>query len=72
MIEYYESATHLDISGNTNLSMRVWEAFNRMLNKVSLLYFLSEFKFRSYLYLLIKWLFKLFSSLILIYRCYAA
>lgn len=37
MIEYYESATHLDISGNTNLglSIRVWEAFNRMLNKVS-------------------------------------
>lgn len=38
MIEYYESATHLDISGNTNLglSIRVWEAFNRMLNKVKL------------------------------------
>jgi len=35
MIEYYESATHLDISGNTNLglSIRAWESFNRMLNK---------------------------------------
>lgn len=34
MIEYYESATHLDLSNNTNLGIRAYETFNRMLSKV--------------------------------------
>lgn len=34
MLEYYESATHLNISSNHNISVRGWQACARMIKKV--------------------------------------
>lgn len=33
MIEYYESATHLNISGNKDIAVRGWQACSRMIKK---------------------------------------
>lgn len=38
MIEYYESATHLNITGNQNISARGWQACSRMIKKVNKIY----------------------------------
>ena len=35
MVEYYESATHLNISSNKNIGVRGWQACSRMIKKVS-------------------------------------
>lgn len=37
MIEYYESASHLNISGNQNISIRGWQACSRMIKKTQCL-----------------------------------
>jgi protein phosphatase 1 regulatory subunit 37 len=34
MVEYYESATHLNISCNKNIGVRGWQACSRMIKKV--------------------------------------
>lgn len=34
MVEYYESAVHLNISGNENIGVRGWQACSRMIKKV--------------------------------------
>lgn len=34
MVEYYESATHLNISCNKNIEVRGWQACSRMIKKV--------------------------------------
>lgn len=34
MVEYYESATHLNISCNKNIGARGWQACSRMIKKV--------------------------------------
>jgi hypothetical protein len=36
MIEYYEAATHLNISSNNEIMVRGWQACQRMLKKVFL------------------------------------
>jgi hypothetical protein len=34
MVEYYESATHLNISCNNNIGVRGWQACSRMIKRV--------------------------------------
>jgi protein phosphatase 1 regulatory subunit 37 len=34
MVEYYESAVHLNISGNKDIGVRGWQACSRMIKKV--------------------------------------
>jgi protein phosphatase 1 regulatory subunit 37 len=34
MVEYYEAAVHLNISGNENIGVRGWQACSRMLKRV--------------------------------------
>jgi protein phosphatase 1 regulatory subunit 37 len=34
MVEYYESAVHLNISGNENIGVRGWQACSRMIKRV--------------------------------------
>lgn len=34
MVEYYESATHLNISRNNNIGVRGWQACSRMIKRV--------------------------------------
>ena len=39
MVEYYESATHLNISSNNSIGVRGWQACSHMIKKV--MYFLN-------------------------------